>query len=120
MSDGVRKLDNGSWNARYVGPDGRRYSRTFRVKRDATTWRGQELRLIDLDDCLPRRAPRRRYTRAGSRTRDHDGHRDQCLPRRCRPQMARGPAAVTALRYQTATALRDAERARCVSDAWNL
>lgn len=50
MSEGVRKLDNGSWNARYVGPDGRRYSRTFRVKRDATTWRGQELRLIDLDD----------------------------------------------------------------------
>lgn len=53
MSDGIRKLRTGNWNARYVGPDGKRYSRTFSVKRDAVTWRGQELRLIDLDDWTP-------------------------------------------------------------------
>lgn len=63
MSDGVRKLDTGNWNARYVGPDGKRYSRTFRVKRDAVTWRGQELRLIDLDDWTPP-ASRKPSTRA--------------------------------------------------------
>ncbi|NLE97529.1 MAG: hypothetical protein GX596_06010, partial [Propionibacterium sp.] len=53
MSDGVRRFSNGSWNARYVGPDGKRYSRTFRVKRDAVVWRGQELRLIELDEWAP-------------------------------------------------------------------
>lgn len=47
------QVANGNWNARYVGPDGKRYSRTFKVKRDAVTWRGQELRLIDLDDWTP-------------------------------------------------------------------
>ena len=29
MNDGVCKLANGHWNTRYVGPDGKRYSRTF-------------------------------------------------------------------------------------------
>lgn len=49
MNDCIRKLANGHWNTRYVGPDGRRYSRTFRVKQDATYWRSHELRLIDID-----------------------------------------------------------------------
>jgi integrase len=61
MSDGVRKLANGSWNARYVGPDGKRYGRTFGVKRDAVTWRGQELRLIDLDEWTPPAARKPKY-----------------------------------------------------------
>lgn len=30
MADGVRTLDDGSWNARYGGPDSRRYPRAFR------------------------------------------------------------------------------------------
>lgn len=50
MTDGIRRFTNGTWNARYVGPNGKRYSRTFQLKRDAMVWRGQELRLIELDE----------------------------------------------------------------------
>ena len=53
MNDGVRKLTGGHWNTRYVGPDGKRYSRTFRLKQDATYWLSHELRLIDLDQWSP-------------------------------------------------------------------
>ncbi|MEO7587356.1 MAG: hypothetical protein ABIS84_04940, partial [Arachnia sp.] len=66
MNDGIRKLANGHWNTRYVGPDGRRYSRTFRVKQDATYWRSHELRLIDIDQWSPpaSRNPKPATTRA--------------------------------------------------------
>ena len=117
MTDGARKLDNGSWNARYVGPDCRRCPRTFRVKRDATTWRGKELRLIDLDA----------WTRPASRkpARGVDGPTAAAMSaeagatvREIQEQLGHTTSQM-ALRYQTAAALRDAKRARRVSDAWN-
>lgn len=49
MSDGLRQLPTGKWQARYVGPGGRRYARTFARKTDASYWRTAELRLIELD-----------------------------------------------------------------------
>ena len=35
---GVRDLGNGSFQARYMGPDGKRYGRVFRKARDAGNW----------------------------------------------------------------------------------
>lgn len=46
---GVRKLPSGSWQARYVGPDGRRYSKTFTHKLGADYWLTSEQRAVSLE-----------------------------------------------------------------------
>ena len=48
-SGGLRKLPSGRWQARYIGPDGRRWSKTFSHKADASYWLASEHRLVDLD-----------------------------------------------------------------------
>ena len=43
----VRKLPSGRWQARYIGPDGQRYTapETFETRSDAQDW----LKLLDFD-----------------------------------------------------------------------
>ncbi|MGO1489524.1 MAG: site-specific integrase [Arachnia sp.] len=52
LPSGVR-INNGAYQVRYIGPDGKRYSKTFTHLEDAKYWHAVERRLIDQGEWTP-------------------------------------------------------------------
>ncbi len=48
-----KRLDSGMWQARYVGKDGKRHSKDFRLKADAERWKREEQRKVDRGSWTP-------------------------------------------------------------------
>lgn len=89
MADGIDKLPSGKWRSRYLGPDGKRYTKTFSLKRDAQYWRASELRAAELGQ----------WTSPSKRRADHlevptvHSYAVQCIDRRA--SRSRKPLAPT-------------------------
>ncbi|NHB84954.1 hypothetical protein G7085_10960 [Tessaracoccus sp. HDW20] len=64
LPPGILLLPSGNYRVRYLGPDGKRYSKTFTHLQDARYWQASEQRLIDQDGWTPPEVRQRRQDSA--------------------------------------------------------
>lgn len=65
LPPGILILPSGNYRVRYLGPDGKRYSKTFTHLQDAQYWQASEQRLVDQDRWTSPHVRQRRQESAG-------------------------------------------------------